>query len=178
MPARFHDECRVLESGSLQRTGYLQAGHSGLWEWPSIGGMEPFAAVVIAENAAIKLHYFLDATNEEMHQRVELKWLPCPTRGGRFLFHCPACGRRCMKLFGWSDRRFACRDCQSLAYKSQRQSEFQRMLRRIFQIGPPLIGAPVGGQVPLSWRERIRPRRRLMRNRLRAAIAAVLLSKD
>jgi hypothetical protein len=116
---------------------------------------------------------------------VPLEWLSCkPTRGGRWLWRCPACGRRCWKLFGSADRPFRCIDCQGLGHRSKKEKQpWQRLLRFARQTGVPLAGGPRGGMVPPSIRTRRYPLKRglqqsRLRDRLRAAIAAELLRED
>jgi hypothetical protein len=146
--------------------------------------MPPTAIVIIAERGAVTLRYFLDATGEEVAQRVPLEFQPCkPTRGERPYWHCPACGQRCWKLFGSTDRRFACRDCLGLEYRSQREPRWQRWVRYATQRGTPLKGAPVNGRVPPSYQDRRHKesytlRRTRLRERVLAAVAAELLRDD
>jgi hypothetical protein len=54
--------------------------------------------------------------------------------GERVWFACPVihCGRRVAKLYG--GKVFACRQCQQLAYPSQRETPFERYNRRAEKI--------------------------------------------
>jgi hypothetical protein len=107
-------------------------------------------------------------------QRVALDWVPCkPTRGGQWMFLCPTCGRRCRNLFSLIDRPFRCRECHGLAYRSWREGNQKRVLRRASQIGVLLEGAPADGVVPPSYRLRHSQRRMRMRARLREAMATL-----
>jgi hypothetical protein len=131
MPPRFTDQCRILDVAALYRCGFLKPGHTGAWEWESVAGLPPFAVAVIAERGLVTLRYFLDATGEEIAQRVPVEVRPCkPTAGQQWWWHCPACGKRTSKLFGSADRLFRCRECQMLGHRSRKEQQpWQRLLR-------------------------------------------------
>lgn len=68
--------------------------------------------------------------------------MPQPFGGYHFYLRCPLCRRRCRVLysarpdpFGWAvaigrEEFYACRQCQSLAYRSQRLTREQRLLSK------------------------------------------------
>jgi hypothetical protein len=171
MPPRYVDDCRILESYALARAGFLKPGRRA-WEW-ALPGRPRTSAEIVAEPGKVILRYRLDATGEEMEQHVALDVVPCkPTRGARLMWLCPTCGRRCSKLYGSGDRRFACIECLGLRHKSQSEREHRRMLRRASQMRVLLIGTPVDGEIPPPYRSRHRdPRRALFRARMREALA-------
>lgn len=63
---------------------------------------------------------------------VSLNWTSCHFGGQRPWFLCPSCGRCVAILYGGAT--FACRRCHDLAYASQREDEFYRILRRARKI--------------------------------------------
>jgi hypothetical protein len=174
----FHDDCRILASAALQRTGFLTPGFTGTWQWEA--PVLPAGSVaIVAEPGQVTLRYRLEATGKEISQRVRLDVQPCkPTRGERWLWLCPTCGRRCMKLYGTAARSFRCSECMEVGYRSLRGGNQRRMLRRASQLGPLLEGAPVDGVVPPPCRARKNERgmqRMRRRDRMREALAKVAL---
>ncbi len=81
---------------------------------------------------------------------IYLAWTPCTYGGRRALFICPAsgCGRRVAILFGGGI--FACRHCYRLAYPSQRETGYDRALRRANKIRERLGWEP-GILNPEGW---------------------------
>lgn len=65
-----------------------------------------------------------------MNYPVRLAWTGCGFGGRRVWWRCPAvgCGRRVALLHG--GRVFACRQCNRLAYRSQREANDDRATRR------------------------------------------------
>jgi len=65
-----------------------------------------------------------------MRYAVALDWTPCGFGGKRAWWRCPVvgCGRRVAVLHG--GRVFACRQCNHLAYASQREADDDRATRR------------------------------------------------
>ena len=61
------------------------------------------------------------------NQRVRLTWLPSPlVYGGRLLFICPDCERRCCELFRFHAGvgRWKCRKCLKLVYRSSYRNRY------------------------------------------------------
>ncbi len=56
--------------------------------------------------------------SQEYRYAVAIEWTPCNYGGKRPWWTCPDCGKRVAILYG--GRKFACRHCQSLTYKSTR----------------------------------------------------------
>lgn len=67
---------------------------------------------------------------EDLQYPIRLEWTPCRFGGSRVWCRCPAkgCGRRVAVLYG--GRIFACRHCHDLAYRSQRERDYDRALTR------------------------------------------------
>jgi hypothetical protein len=59
---------------------------------------------------------------------VGLTSTPCHFGGSRWWWVCPGCRRRVAVLYGRG--RFGCQECLQLAYRSQRETERARVLRR------------------------------------------------
>jgi hypothetical protein len=95
---------------------------------------------------------------------VNIEWTQCNYGGSRPWFRCPAkgCGRRVAVLYGGVI--FACRQCHSLSYDSQKESAYNRALNRAQAIREKLGGSRnVAENFPLKpkgmhWRtyERLR----------------------
>src|SRR4051794_2185828 len=100
---------RQLDIRFLQRKGLLHEERSIVISWHSGGSMR----LGLNPNRA-KLEYKIDG------KRVEQSINIADTANGygrRGWWGCPACGRRCAKLYLLG--RFVCRQCADLHYESQ-----------------------------------------------------------
>jgi hypothetical protein len=171
MTPRFHDECRILDVAAVYRCGFLTVGQRS-WEWDQVGSQDRSTVEIVTEANAVRFE----------KQYVPFEWLPCkPTRGARPLWRCPTCGRLCWKLYSPPGGLFRCRGCWELEYRVRKEGRLMRRLRLVSQIGAPLAGAPAGGSVPPSYRDRHRYKRRTeLRARLQdlLAIAALELMRE
>ena len=75
---------------------------------------------------------------EGMEYPVGLEWTACHYGGKRPWFLCPCCGRRVAVLYG--ARIYACRHCHNLAYDSQRETKYGRLLNRAHTLRARLDG--------------------------------------
>lgn len=125
-------DMRALDVRKVQREGLLRPGHSFGWSWTR--GGETIASINIkVDTDRVTLNYRQRDSGGEwqaMDYPVRLAWTACHYGGQRAWWLCPAvgCGRRVAVLYGGSV--FACRHCQKLAYKSQRETPDDRTIRR------------------------------------------------
>ncbi len=56
---------------------------------------------------------------------IDLEWLPLNFGGSRPYFLCPACSKRCRKLY-----HYACRDCRGARYRCKSENPRDRAIRR------------------------------------------------
>jgi len=90
-------------------------------------------------------------------REVAVTWTPCRYGGMRCWFRCPACDRRCTRLFlPLFLTRYACRQCHNLRYRSQRLSMPARWDHRADKIVATLGGEADDGLVykprGMHWR--------------------------
>jgi hypothetical protein len=84
---------------------------------------------------------------EDVKQTAHLAYSDCNYGGQRVYVICPgvvngrSCGRRVGKLFS-GGKYFLCRHCYSIAYSSQPEARYDRMLRRANNIRMELGGEP------------------------------------
>ena len=132
---RCTDDMRPLDVRKIHRAGLLQPGCSFIWQWTRNG--ETTASIRLwAEADRVVLDYRNRSAHsnggewELMNYAVWLDWTPCTYGGKRAWWLCPAvgCGRRVAVLHG--GRVFACRQCNRLAYRSQREPPDDRATRR------------------------------------------------
>ncbi len=106
------------------------------WSWTSNG--EPGGSInVAASTRETVLNYRLRASTGDDWQAkrdcVTMSQTPCRYGGVRHWFHCPTCQRRCEVLylrFG----RFACRQCNRVAYTSQRGGPLDRLQHKLTKL--------------------------------------------
>ncbi len=135
------EDCRALDVNRLNREGCLRPGRRGNWVW-SRDGQEVGRIGYQAEKVRLVLDYRVSQSGgdwEPITETVPLIYLDCHYGGQRPYFRCPGivngrhCGRRVGKLFS-GGRYFLCRHCYNVAYSSQSEARYDRMLRRANKI--------------------------------------------
>ena len=154
---------RPLDVRMIHRAGLLTPGTSLSWQWSRNG--ETTATINLrAEVDRVFLIYSNRSRHhnggewEAMNYAVRLAWTPCALGGRRVWWCCPAvgCGRRVAVLYG--GRLFACRDCNRLAYRSQRETADDRASRRANTIrrklgwAPGILNGDGGKPKGMHWR--------------------------
>ncbi len=110
-------ECLKIDARHFKRAGVLSVGVSRSWVWscPETGAQKAAIGFRVAQGA---VHLDFQCAGQPVNQRVNLMSTACHLGGARSWFACPCCGRRVAVLFlRW--RRFACRRCNQVAYRSQ-----------------------------------------------------------
>ena len=153
-------DMRTLDVRKLQRDGQLQADRWLSWSWSQWGEVVATLAFKV-ETDHVMLHYRRkagDTWKPSMDYPVRLAWTTCHYGGQRVWWLCPGvgCGRRVAVLYGGSV--FACRHCQKLAYKSQRETPDDRATRRANKLRarlgwvPGVIHGPGSKPKGMHWR--------------------------
>ena len=125
-------DMQALDVRNVQRDGLLRLGRSFGLSWTR--GGETIASINIrVDTGGVTLDYRNRPNGGEwqaMNYPVRLAWTACHYGGQRAWWLCPAvgCGRRVAVLFGGPV--FACRHCQRLVYKCQRETPNDRCIRR------------------------------------------------
>ena len=146
---RCTDDMCALDIRAIKRSGLLEDGRLFAWTWRSYEKCIASVALWIDGDRA-RLTYSLGRTpsdgavTEPLVHWIEITSTPCALGGRRAWWVCPmrACGRRVSVLYG-GRRVFACRHCHRLAYRSQRETQTDRIIRRSEKIKKRL-GWPVG----------------------------------
>lgn len=126
------DDYRWLDFRRWQRDGLISPGRQINWQWLRDG--EQAASIgARVETDQIRLIYSYQRRGEErenLDYRVRLQTTVCHYGGVRYWFTCPAvgCGRRVAVLY-LGGKYFACRHCYRLAYRSQRETDHDRLTR-------------------------------------------------
>ena len=125
----------ALDVRSINRAGRLRPGSWFTWQWTRNGEVTSSIQLQVEADGVV-LDYRSRSTHhgsgewEPMRYTVALDRTPCGFGGERVWWRCPAigCGRRAAVLYG--GRVFACRQCNHLAYASQREADDDRATRR------------------------------------------------
>lgn len=131
---------KAIDVNFLHRAGYLRPGQRLFLSWTR-GGQSSGSIGGYMEEGQLVLRYRSGSPGgewEDMEYAVRLTRTPCNYGGYRPWFLCPHCGRRVGKLYG--GRRFLCRHCHRLAYQSQNESPWDRVLRKAQDIRLKLGG--------------------------------------
>ena len=157
---RTTSDMHALDVRKLQRNGVLTPGYSCAWQW-SRGGNVIASINLKVETERVMLDYRNRPNSGEwqaVSYPVRLAWTTCHFGGQRAWWLCPGagCGRRVAVLYGGSV--FACRHCQRLAYKSQREAPDDRARRRANDLRarlgwvPGVIHGPGDKPKGMHWR--------------------------
>ena len=129
--------CKSLDVNRFHRDGCLNPGRSGNWVW-SRDGEEVGRIKYETEEGRLVLDYKVRVYGgdwEPITQPIRITHVDCHYGNKRPYFICPGvvngrhCGRRVGKLFA-GGRYFLCRHCYRIAYASQSEASYDRMLRR------------------------------------------------
>ena len=132
---RCTNDMLALDVRKINRAGLLSPGRWFNWQWTCNG--EVTAAIGLRVEAdCVVLDYrnqnrdYNGSEWESMNYAVRLDWTACGFGGRRIWWQCPAvsCGRRVAVLYG--GRVFACRQCNHLVYRCQREPADDRATRR------------------------------------------------
>lgn len=130
-------DCKSLDVNRLHREGCLCVGSRGDWVW-SRDGVETGRIGYVTEANGLLLKYRIRQHSndwENITQTVPIAHADCNYGGERPYFLCSGvvngrhCGRRVGKLF-LGGKYFLCRHCYQIAYGSQSEMRYDRMLRR------------------------------------------------
>lgn len=141
--------CRSLDVNKMHREGCLSEGWRGNWQWSRNG--EVLSKIGMrTEQKRIVLDYRVRLAGEDWEPvtlPVKITYVDCNFGGHRPFYLCPGiingkhCGRRVGKLFA-GGRYFLCRHCYQIAYASQSEPRYDRMLRRANKLRMALGGEP------------------------------------
>ena len=143
------EDCRSLDVNRFHRDGCLRPGRSGNWVW-SRDGEEVGRIDYRAEEGRLVLDYKVRMNGgdwEPITQPIPITHIDCNYGHKRPYFRCPGvvngrhCGRRVGKLFS-GGKYFLCRHCYRIAYASQSEARYDRMLRRANKLRMALGGEP------------------------------------
>ena len=124
---RTTDLMHDLDIRKIQRSGLLVPNRTFGWQWTRRGKVISSITLRTGWDAPltkVTLDYRTRPVGEEwkdMSYPVYLSWTECNFGGQRVWWICPAqaCGRRVAVLYAGS--LYACRQCQKLAYRTQRE---------------------------------------------------------
>ena len=150
------------------RDGCLAAGKrfTTSWSWDD----EPAGSISVRTeaDAVVLMFRWRSRTESEwkpVDQRISITWTNCHFGGRRPWFLCPCCGRSVALLYIVSNL-FSCRQCNGLAYRSQRIVARHRAISRARKIRLKLGGS---GSVIDEFPERPKGMHWKTYNRLRRA---------
>jgi hypothetical protein len=122
MVKRTTNQMHDLDIRRVHRAGNLTPGVYSGWSWKWLLG-NVSSISLYAGGGGVTLSYSItnrEGQRQEYRYRVGIEWTPCNYGGQRPWWTCPECGRRVAILFG--GRKYACRHCHDLTYKSTRTS--------------------------------------------------------
>ena len=117
-----------LDVRRMHRADVLREGYVGAWQWTNNDTGERVGSIgFTVEPCAVVLRYSVDG--DARKQFVRLERARCNFGGLRPWFICPIRGERVAVLYMRAGR-FACRDCQRIAYLCQSEDFIGRVWRK------------------------------------------------
>ena len=109
-----------LDVRLIHRAGSLVQGDSSVWTWTRGSGSVSRINMYAGANGVTLSYRSPNQAGEwqDYHCQVTVEWTACNYGGKRPWWICPDCGRRVAVLYG--GRKYACRHCHDLTYKSTR----------------------------------------------------------
>jgi hypothetical protein len=149
MVKRTTNQMIALDIRQVHRAGGLVPGHlsSRAWTWSSGSVTRVFLDAGID---LVTLSYRRSTQGgrwQECVQRVPVEWTPCNYGGRRPWWICPGCGMRVAILYG--GRKYACRHCHDLTYRSTRAAPQSKHFTRANKVRTRLgwgggVASPIG----------------------------------
>jgi len=132
------EDCLSLDVNRWNREGMLRGHCSGRWQWSYDGGEVDSRMSYEATPESVELSYCMEtgtAAGKQMRYSVPIVWTRCHFGGRRPWFQCPntRCQRLCSKLYLYGGY-FICRQCTGLGYRSQREDDSDRLMRKARRI--------------------------------------------
>ena len=128
---RSTDNMHALDIRKIARAGLLVPGGTLTWQWSRGGNVTASIGGIVDSTTSVTLHYRTRKHGGEWQDKryqVAVSWTACNYGGTRPWWLCPCCGRRVAVLWGGST--YACRQCQRLTYKSQKETPSSAVYRR------------------------------------------------
>lgn len=140
---------KSLDINRLHRKGCLKPGSHGDWSWSRDGAEIGRVGYQFSHQRFTLTYKFRQYRNDwqDVRQVIPITYADCNYGGARPYFQCSGvvngrhCGRRVGKLFS-GGRYFLCRHCYQIAYASQSEEPYDRMLRRANKLRVALGGEP------------------------------------
>ena len=143
------EECHTLDVNTLNKAELLSPGTFRILSWTIQGRVLGQISLTSAAGEVELAYQYKGPGNfpEDIRERIAITRQPCPFGGSRPYFLCPGlrvdgrCGRRSVKLYR-AGKYFLCRKCHCLAYSSQNEGNWDRVLRRCQKVRKRLGGHP------------------------------------
>jgi hypothetical protein len=136
------DGTKSLDVGWLKRNRMLIPGTISTQSWKRNGKPDGSIEAYAKDDCLVLVYNWRGdgAEWEEVRETIGLTWSDCNYGGSRPWFVCPGCARRVGKLFGVG-KLFLCRHCYNIAYSSQNETSYDRLLRKVQGIRERLGGS-------------------------------------
>ena len=128
------DELLQLDIRALARAGVLEASMSAQIELSNRNDNARLKTRSSGSFIALHMTHRRGLPISQPPYRIQLEKTPCAFGGNRQWFRCPNihCSRRVATLFGGTT--FVCRTCWGANYRSQRETDVDRLFRKIYKL--------------------------------------------
>lgn len=131
-----------IDIRQLKRLSQLVPGTKGILNWESQGVEVGSAAIQIEEDRLVLEYMYCppEGDSQTVTQDIWFDHTACNFGGMRAWFSCPRCYRRAALIYA-AGKRFLCRKCCNLSYKSQNWNKTDRLLHKAQKIRVQLGGS-------------------------------------
>ncbi len=147
-----------LDIRICQRRNWLTPGRRCNLTWSNNGEVTGSIGMHVLSADTAELHYRVREQRgswkeewQDVLQVVSITWTTCNFGGQRPWWQCPGCARRVAILYG--SRRYLCRHCHNLTYRSQCEGWGDRAARKALKMRDRL-----GADDDLSWPVMTKPK--------------------
>lgn len=129
-----------IDIRAMKRQGVLHPNYPGVFSWtiddPLVGSMS-----FKIHRGWLSVEYFTTINGQKTKNTEDIKFdsTPCHFGGSRYWFLCPCCKTRITTVYKLNNV-YRCRHCHNLTFRSQSESELDRVIRKSRKLRQQLGG--------------------------------------
>lgn len=124
------EDLHQIDIRQMKRQGVLYPNYPGTFSWTEDDSSSESINYEM-HRGRLKMKYFVRCDSQQNHyiEEIEFDSTSCHLGGERYWFLCPCCKTRVTTLYRLHNV-YRCRHCHNLSYRSQSESELDRLIRK------------------------------------------------